>query len=65
MTLHTLPWQDIGAALLGVLALAHLLRRWWPGRTRASASSCHDTTAPPPTGGSACGSCSGCPSRRP
>lgn len=56
-TSQVLDWQTWVTFGLGLLALAYLVRRWWPRRTR-SAGSCG-------TGGagdtdSACGSCHGC-----
>lgn len=61
MDLSQLPWQDIVTWLIGLLAVAYLARRWWPGARGKAA--CHDTGEPAPsvnktTGCS--GSCQGC-----
>jgi hypothetical protein len=38
--LQDLPWQDIVASLIGVGALVHVARRWWPKNAGASAAGC-------------------------
>lgn len=52
MRLHDLPWQELIAALMGVAALVHMARSWWPkGKDKGAAAS-------------GCGSCdSGCGSK--
>ena len=51
VNLNDLPWQDIIAGLMGVGALVHVARRWWPRSLVAGKGA-----AP-----SGCGSCdSGC-----
>jgi hypothetical protein len=71
-TLASLPWQNLIAGLMGALALAHLLRRWWPGAKAAGKGSCHDTSpvsrsvSTSVNASAACqGGCSGCPSSKP
>ena len=59
MNLSDLPWQDIITGLIGVMAVAYLARRWWPG----SKAACHDSGAPAPSATKATGcsgSCNGC-----
>lgn len=61
-------WQSWLACGLGLLAVLHLTRRWWPKRLRAptTASSathgagtgCGPVDAPGACGGGGCGSCS-------
>jgi hypothetical protein len=65
MTIDSLPWQEITASLIGLVALVHLTRRWWPGQIRSTAASCHSGDTAPKAAASACqGGCSGCPSRQ-
>ncbi len=57
-------WQSWLACGLGLLAVLHLTRRWWPKRpgsratapTASDASGC-ETKAPSACGGGGCGNC--------
>ena len=63
---HAGDWQTWVTLGIGLIALAYLVRRWWP-RTPAlpSASTCstaNPTGSPSPghSGSAGCGSCQGC-----
>lgn len=67
MSAPPFDWQSWLACGLGVLAVAHLTRRWWPKRKNhptpgASAATgtgagCGAVEAPSACGGGGCGSC--------
>lgn len=67
MSATTFDWQSWLACGLGLLAVAHLTRRWWPKRnkhpaagsttTPGSATGCGTVEAPSACGGGGCGSC--------
>jgi len=63
MTHAPFDWQSWLACGLGLLAVLHLMRRWWPKPQRESASSATPANtgcvveAPSACGGGGCGSC--------
>lgn len=67
MDATTFDWQSWLACGLGLLAVVHLTRRWWPKRhnhqttaspaTANSGAGCGTVEAPSSCGGGGCGSC--------
>lgn len=52
--------QDLLTLLIGLVALAWLLRRWWPARWRpATRQKGEDCGSPATSCGSGCGQCGG------
>jgi hypothetical protein len=40
MQLNDLPWQDLIAGLMGLAALLHVAKRWWPKAKGAASTGC-------------------------
>jgi hypothetical protein len=40
MLTRDLPWQDLIAGLMGLAALVHVAKRWWPKGKGAASSGC-------------------------
>jgi len=40
MVLSDLPWQDLIASLIGLAALVHVAKRWWPKAKGVASSGC-------------------------
>ncbi|MFT3859446.1 MAG: hypothetical protein QM742_18750 [Aquabacterium sp.] len=58
-----LDWQTLATLGIGLLALAYLLRRWWPaarGRMGKSATACGTPAGAASQGGATCGTGTGC-----